>query len=551
MFGKIDMFTTIHVIAGRVVPVVVRAGRMVCVGGVLLLAVATMAATGEEPDGLGETSGSGEMSGSGETSLTIYSSVQPGAVPADLYRPSPDSGNRYHPQRVPGYAIIKQVRPVELVDGRSTIRFSDVAAFIEPTTVAFESLTDPDGTHVLEQDFKFDLVSSSRLMERFLDREITLWQTVGDRVEAIRGTLLSTSGGVTLRSEDGTIRVVNGYSRVDYPELPGGLMTRPTLVWDIETGKPGIHSTRTTYETKGITWWADYNVVFAEGAHANAGVLDLGAWVSIVNKSGATYEDARLKLIAGDVHRAPQPAAMGGSIMAFSADRMRKAGAAGFQEKSFFEYHLYTLGRPTTIVDNSTKQLELFPTSRGVPCEKVMLYYGAPMPYYRAHGSPMTDRNFGTSSNKKVDVYLRFRNAEEVGLGIPFPSGRIRVSKLDPEDGSLEFIGEDVIDHTPKNEVVLIKMGSAFDVVGERKQTDFKVDSRAHWMRESFEIKIRNHKEESVKVLIKENLFRWGNWEITRKTHEFEKVDSRTVHFPVEVAADGEVTVHYTVKYTW
>ena len=226
------------------------------------------------------------------------------------------------------------------------------------------------------------------------------------------------------------------------------------------------------------------------------------------------------------------------------------AADAGFEEKAFFEYHLYTLGRPTTLPDNSTKQIELFPTARKVPCEKVMLYYGLGS-RYPIYGSPMTDRNFGIQSNPKVDIYLKFKNEKAIGMGMPLPSGRIRVSKLDPADETLEFIGEDTIDHTPKDEEVLIKMGSAFDVVGERKQTDFAVDTNRRTIDETIEIKVRNHKEEKVKVIVKENLYRWTNWQLTKKTHEFEKIDSRTIHFPIEVEKDGEVTIRYTVHYTW
>jgi len=487
------------------------------------------------------------------TALTIYSHAAPGAVPPEMYQPGMQQavyGVQWR-QQIPGYAIVKQERPLKLDAGRSKVRFTEVASQIEPTTVSFASLTDPQGTHVLEQNYEFDLVSTEKLMQRFLDREITLEQGFGERVETYTGMLLSTLGGMVLKGPDGAIRVINGYSNVRFPELPGGLITKPTLVWDIVTQKPGEHRTRVTYETKAMTWWADYNIVFAEGKDANSGALDVGAWVSIINQSGATYPEAKLKLIAGDVHRAPKPP------QAMYADRRmvgKMAAAmemdAGFEEKAFFEYHLYTLGRPTTLPDNSTKQIELFPTARDVPCEKVLVYYGLASRYPN-YGSPMTDRNFGVESNQKVDIYLRFKNKKEIGMGMPLPSGRIRVSKLDAADQTLEFIGEDTIDHTPKDEEVLIKMGSAFDVVGERRQTDFAVDTSRKWMDEKIEIKVRNHKEEKVKVIIKENLYRWVTWKITEKTHEFEKVDSRTIHFPVEIDKDGEVTIRYSVHYTW
>jgi len=487
------------------------------------------------------------------TALTIYSSAQPGAIPAEMYQPGMSAAQMYGPMwrnQIPGYAIVKQERTFPLAAGRSKIRFTDVASQIEPTTVKFSSLTDPVGTRVLEQNYEFDLVSTDKLMQRYLDKPITVEQTHGDKVETLAGTLLSTAGGILLRTADGGVQVINGYSNVRFPELPGGLITKPTLVWDVVTDKPGDHRTRVTYETKAITWWTDYNLVFAEGKDANSGILDVGAWVSILNQSGATYDDAKLKLIAGDVQRAepaqaPRP-----------QRRMAKAAVAelamdeGFEEKSFFEYHLYTLGRPTTIPDNSTKQVELFPPAKEVPCEKVMVYYGLGTKYPN-YGSPMTDRNFGVQSNSKVDIYLKFKNEKAIGMGMPLPSGRIRVSKLDPADGTLEFIGEDTIDHTPKDEIVLIKMGSAFDVVGERKQTDFSVDSTRQWIDETIEIKVRNHKDEKVKVIVKENLYRWVNWKITEKTHDFEKVDARTIHFPVEIDKDGEATIRYTVHYTW
>ena len=481
------------------------------------------------------------------TALTIYSTAEPGAIPPELYSPGMTGG--YNMRELPGYAVIKQERDIELKEGRSTIRFTDVAAQIDPTTVSFVSLTDPE-TRVLEQNYQFDLVSADKLMERYLDRIVTIEQAAGDKIQTFTGTLLSTAGGVVLRDDKGGVQVVRSYNNAKFPELPGGLITKPTLVWDVTTAKPGQHRTRVTYQTGAMVWWADYNVTFAEGADANSGLLELGAWVSIVNRSGASYGDAKLKLIAGEVHRAPRPARAAGRMMAMERKMDVSAPQQGFEEKAFFEYHLYTLGRPTTLPDNSTKQIELFPAARQVPCEKVLVYYGLPE-RYGYFGSPMMDRELGTQCNKKVDIYLRFKNEEKIGLGMPLPAGRIRVSKLDPADSSLEFIGEDSIAHTPKNEEVLIKLGTAFDVVGERKQTDFAVDTSRKTIDEAFEIKVRNHKTEPVKVIVKESLYRWSTWEITQSTHKYEKIDARTVHFPVTVDKDGEVVIRYKVHYTW
>jgi hypothetical protein len=477
-------------------------------------------------------------------SLTIYSSMQPGAVPADAYR-NGQSGNA-----VPGYAVVRHEREIDLKSGRNEVRFTDVAGLIDPTTVSFQSLTDPKGTRVVEQNFQFDLVSTDKLLRKFVDRSISVEQTRGDKVETFGGTLLSTNGGLVLRQDDGSVRVVPNNSGITLPNLPGGLITRPTLVWDVAAGKAGKHVARVAYQTTGITWWTDYNLTYAEGSDANSCKLNVGAWVSILNQSGASYPDAKIKLIAGDMHRAPAapPAALSKATRGLA---MERAEADGFQEKSFFEYHLYTLGRQSTLPDNSTKQIELFPSVSAVPCEKTLVYYGQDGMYYGFGPNPYTDRNFGVTGNKKVDTYLSFKNSQENGMGVPMPSGRVRVSKLDTADGSLEFIGEDRIDHTPKNEKILLKLGSAFDVVGERRQVDFKIDTARNTMTEEIEIKIRNRKEESVKVIVKENLYRWTNWKIVANNQDYEKEDARTIHFPVTVPADKEVVVRYTVKYTW
>lgn len=485
---------------------------------------------------------------SDDTAITIYSSAQPGAISPDQYRPVP-GGTVPNASSIPGYAMVRQERDVKLASGRSTLKFADVAALIDPTTVTFTSLSEPR-TRVLEQSYQFDLVSTDKLLLKYIDRPISVERHVGDRLETINGTLLSSTDGLLLRTSDGSIQSLRDYSSVRFPEVPGGLDTRPTLVWDVASPTSGTQRSRVTYQTGGVTWWADYNLIFNEGKDANSGVLDLSAWVSVINQSGTAYPNARLKLIAGDVHRAPAP----GAVMGMAAKRaMMEADAAapapGFQEKSFFEFHLYTLQRPTTLTNNSTKQIELFDQTHQIPARKVLLYNGAPD--YYLYSSPMLDRNFSSESNKKVDVYLEFKNDRQNGLGVPLPAGRIRVSKLDAADGSLEFIGEDRIDHTPKEETVRVKLGSAFDVVGERKQTDFSVDTRAKWLEEQFEIRLRNHKEQPVKVVVKENLSRWSNWKILTTTHDFTKEDSHTITFPVDVPKDGETVVRYRVRYSW
>ncbi len=491
--------------------------------------------------------GSSQVAGQNEAAgnaLTIYSTAQPGAISPELYR----NGGRG--QAIPGYAVVRHERDLPLNRGRNSVRFTDVAAFIDPTTVMFESLTDPAGTSVVEQNFQFDLVNQEKLLRKYLDQTVKVDQVRGQGVETFSGTLLSTVGGMILKREDGSVQLLPHNAGVTLPSLPGGLITRPTLVWDLSAQRAGSHRSRVSYQTTGITWWTDYNLTYSEGSNANACRLDIGAWVSIVNQSGASYPEAKLKLIAGDVQRA-RTAGRGDSPRTPAKLMAREEKDNGFAEKTFFEYHLYTLGRPTTLPDNSTKQIELFPAARRVPCEKTLVYYGLAPGYYGYGASPITDRNYGVQSNRKVDVYLGFRNAADHNMGMPLPSGRIRVSKQDPADKTLEFIGEDTIDHTPKNEKVLIKLGSAFDVVGERRQADFRIDTSRRTMGEDIEIKLRNQKKEPVTVIVKENLYRWVNWQITSKSHDFEKQDARTVHFPVRIAAGGEVTLRYSVQYTW
>ena len=479
-----------------------------------------------------------------QTAITIYSSAQPGSLSPHTFRSGGEGSS------VPGYALVRQESEFNLSHGRTVLRLTDVAALIDPTTVSFESLTDPQSTHVIEQSFEFDLVNTTKLLNKYLDKDIAVVQSIGQTPETVSGTLIGTQGGLVLKGNDGSVRVINGYSQVKLPTLPGGLISKPTLVWDIAAEKAGIHKARYAYQTGGITWWSDYNLIYNEGADANSCRLDVGAWVTIVNQSGTAYEDAKLKLIAGDVQRAqPQYPA------AYKQDRAAGATLAseaqGFTEKSFFEYHLYTLGRPATLQNNSTKQIELFATAHNVSCEKKLVYNGQAGQFFGGYGSPQTNRNFGNQSNKKVDVYLRFKNAKENQLGIPFPAGKVRVSKTDDADNSLEFIGEDIIDHTPRDETLQIKLGSAFDVVGERKQADFRIDTDARWIEEDIEIRVRNQKDEPVKVIVQENLYRWSHWSVINKTHNFEKQDSRSIHFPLRIAKGAEAVVRYTARYTW
>lgn len=503
-------------------------GRVPCVAGLLLMASTALAVAADATD----------------TAITLYSSQQPGAIPAGYYRPLPGEAVP-SAGSVPGYALVRVERDVRIEAGRSTVRFADVAALIDPTTVTFTVPADP-ATRVLEQNFQFDLVSTAKLLQRYLDRAITVERAAGDKTTTLSGTLLSAVDGLVLRGSDGTINALRDYSAIRFPDLPGGLITQPTLLWDISAVHAGTQRARVTYQTGGVTWWADYNLVFNEGKNANEGHIDLAAWVSVINQSGANYENARLKLVAGDVNRvqarqyAPSPMVM---------KAMRSASAdEGFEEKAFDEFHLYTLRARTTLPNNSTKQIELFDRARQVPAKRLLIYDALAGP---ALGGPYTERDPGVAANTKVSTWLEFRNDAKSGLGMPLPAGRVRVARIDPADGSLEFIGEDAITHTPKDETLRLRLGTAFDVVGERRQTDFGVDTKARWMEEGIEIRIRNHKTQPIEVQVREPLYRWSGWKILESSQVYVKDSARQIHFNASIAPNAEAVLHYRVRYNW
>jgi hypothetical protein len=482
-----------------------------------------------------------------DTAITIYSSAQPGGISPEYYRPLPGQGTP-NAMGVPGYAMVRHEREVQLGTGRSQLRFTDVAALIDPTTVTFTSLTDP-AARVLEQNFQFDLVSTDKLLLKYVDKPLTVERSIaGGGISTTTGTLLSSVDGLVLRGSDGNITALRDYAALRFPDLPGGLITRPTLLWDIESPRGGTQKARVTYQTGGITWWADYNVIFSAGKDANNGFVDLSAWVSIINQSGATYPEAQLKLIAGDVNRvAPVAMDRSPSFIGNTVANLRGMDP-GFAEKAFDEFHLYTLGRRTTLPNNSTKQIELFDHASKVPAQRLLVLSNA----LRGFGAGRyEDRNFPGGGENKVDSYLEFRNDKASGLGMPLPRGRIRVSRLDAADDSLEFIGEDTIDHTPRDERVRVKLGSAFDVVGERKQVSFKNDSLFKWIEEEIEVEVRNHKDEDVEVQVREFLFRWTEWKIVSSSQAYNKEDARTIVFPVKVPKNSNRTVKYRVRYSW
>ena len=439
-----------------------------------------------------------------------------------------------------GYGVVRELRELDIgVDGR--VQFTDVATAIDATTVHFKSLTDP-AAKLLEQNYQYDLVSADKLLQKYIDQPIEV-VCPGKTYE---GTLLSFDRGQLVLKEEAGITMVqrpDNVRDIRFKVLPEGLITRPTLVWLVATEQPGEHMAEVTYQTGGLNWHAEYVLVLAENDTAG----DISGWVSIQNNSGKRYEDAKMKFIAGDVRRI-QPQRASGRVR---AEMLKMAApAAPMEEKAFFEYHMYTLPRPSTVADSEVKQLEMFTPVHGMEIDKKFLYH--PLGQFRwDYGNRYNDRGFGVSSYKKVHVFIEFRNGEENKLGIPLPAGKVRVYKQDPDDSALEFIGEERIDHTPRDEDLSLRIGNAFDVVGERRQTNFRVENARNWMQESVEIKVRNHKKQDIVVRIKEPLYRWKTWTIAASSHEYEKLDSRTVAFDVPVKADGETVVTYTVNYTW
>ncbi len=441
--------------------------------------------------------------------------------------------------------LVREQRDIELNKGQNEVNFTDVAAKIDATSVHFKSITDPDGTKVLEQNFEYDLISRDKMLSKYIDKEIELvrrFGVSGEKTETLKGTLLSLQGGMTIKVGDKIYSNPSGEVILD--KLPEGLITKPTLSWLVDCNKSGKNTIEVGYLTSGIKWNADYIVV----SDTNDKNIDLNGWVTIDNKSGATYKDAKLKLIAGDIHRAKPPVSAQDEFIIRAAVATQRVSPQ-FQEKTFFEYHMYTLQRKATIKDNETKQIE-FASASQIPVNKLFIYDGARMSFSSYNEYSRADRNYGVQTNKDVYVMLEFKNSKENNLGIPLPKGKMRVYKSDV-DKSLEFIGEDWIDHTPKDELIRIYLGNAFDVVGERIQTDFKVNYDADKLNESYKITLRNHKEEPVTVKVVEHLYRWSNWKITNNSQNFEKTDSKTIEFNVPIDKNGETVVTYTVEYWW
>ena len=425
--------------------------------------------------------------------------------------------------------LVKDLREIRLPEGRGELRFMDVASQIIPASVHIKSLPESESLRVLEQNYEYYLLNPQKLLDKYVGKEVKLYykNPYTEREEVVKATLLSNNGGPIFKIGD---EITFGHpGRIIFPGVPENLISKPTLVWLIENSLSSVQKVEASYLTNGINWRADY-VVTLDNKDERA---ELSGWVTIDNKSGATYKDAKLKLVAGDIHRVKDE-------FEYRDKMMRVAEAAGkaapqFKEEEFFEYHIYTLQRPSTVKENQTKQISLI-TAGDIPVKKELLFYGAKYYYVSQYG--------GVMSNQKVAVFVEISNRKENNLGIPLPRGTVRVYKKDSEE-SLQFVGEDLMDHTPKDEKVRIKVGDAFDVVGSRKQTDWKKIAYDTY-EAAFEISLRNHKKEDVIVKVIEPIP--GDWTMLTSSYEYTKTAAFTAEFNIPVPKDKEVKLTYRVR---
>ncbi|MBI4698712.1 MAG: DUF4139 domain-containing protein [Nitrospirae bacterium] len=426
--------------------------------------------------------------------------------------------------------LVKDLRAIKIPQGIVDIRFMDVASQIIPTSVHIKSLINPDSLLVLEQNFEYDLLNPEKLLDKYVGKEVKLYNKnlYTEREELVNATLLSNNGGPIFKIGDD---ITFGHpGRIIFPGVPENLISKPTLVWMVDNSLSAAQKVEASYLTNGINWRSDYVVILNDKDDR----ADLSGWVTIDNKSGATYKNAKLKLVAGDVNRAKNDYDYKDKMMRVAEMAVTKA-APQFKEDEFFEYHIYTLERPSTIRENQTKQISLV-SADNISVKKELLYRGAAYYYY--------SRYTESTVNQKVGVFVEIKNKKENNLGMPLPKGTVRVYKNDKE-GSLQFAGEDSIDHTPKDENIRIKLGDAFDVVGSRKQTDWKKIAYDTY-EASFEISLRNHKKEDVVVKVVEPIP--GDWAMLSSSHEYKKAEAFTAEFNIPVAKDQESKLTYRVR---
>ena len=467
------------------------------------------------------------------------------------------------------FALIKETRALDLQQGVGEVRFSDVTSLLEPDSVVLRDRKSPGGLRILEQNYEADPLSEASMLRRSEGKTLR-FRTVNPATGAVEFTTgkLVRAGyggsapgwrmarGLPPFGVEGAalspIVEIDGRYLFDLPGQPlfdalgEGAILRPTLLWKLWSDRAGKRDAEVSYMSGGLRWEATYNLVAPEKGDA----FDLVGWVTMENGSGAEFRDARIKLMAGEVSKV-QPAMDMMRMKTMVA--MEAAAAPGPQvtEKAFDEYHLYTLAEPTTLREREVKQVE-FCRADAVPGQRMYVYDGAQMAMFGGWDVEQMRTNpaYGNHGNTDVFTMVEFRNSKQVGLGIPLPRGTMKLYRAD-SDGSREFIGENTIDHTPADETVRLYLGNAFDIKGERRQTDFKVDSSRETATEAFEISVRNHNKEAVEVRVVEHLYRWTGWKIALSSDPYDKKDARTIEFRVKVPPDGEKVVTYRVNYSW
>lgn len=463
------------------------------------------------------------------------------------------------------FAVIRETVKLNLKPGVNKFQYPNVTAQVEPDSVV---LRDPSGKHkfqILEQNYLPNSLSQELLLFLNEGKTIDFLTTKKDTETVVRGKIIR-SGYVPAQARPQyydaqavsqgprqPIIEVNGEVRFGlpgqplFPALPADAVLKPTLEWLLDSGQADEFDAELGYISNGLGWHADYNIVSPE----KGDLMDLAGWVTLTNQSGRDFNKARVQLMAGDVNKV-QPNEYNGRYAAMSAAKGIYSAPA-VNEKPFDEYHLYTLKRPVSVNDRDTKQIE-FVRAQGVRSQKLYIYDGMAMDGNRYQGYSLENirsiREYGTQSNPKVWVMRTFQNSTANHLGIPLPKGRIRFYTKN-DDGQLEFVGENNIDHTPADETIRVFTGNSFDIVGERRQTQFALVNSNNGLNEAFEIKLRNHKKERVQVRVVEHLYRWTNWEIVQKSDAYEKTDSRTIEFPVDLKPGEEKTVTYFVYYSW
>ncbi len=432
-------------------------------------------------------------------------------------------------------ALVRDVRHLRLPEGTVDLRYMDIAAQVNPATVHIVSLTAPRELNVLEQDYEYDLLSPQKLLQKYVGKELTLVRVVTENNSSkevpVKAVLLADNDAPVWKVGDEIITGM-GADRYVFPDLPENLYSKPTLVWLLDNQHSGEQTVEASYLTNQMNWNADYVLT----VHSDQKSADLNGWVTVVNQSGTSFSNAQLQLVAGQLNRVTPSAPRAQFAMKAANGAV---AAPQFEQEALSEYHLYTLERRTNIQNNESKQISLL-DAPGAAIEKVFQVDGQQY-YFQSPQSP------GEPVKEPVKVFIKFKNAESNSLGVPLPAGTVRVYQGDSK-GRVQFIGEDRIDHTPKDETVSLHIGNAFDVVAERKQTDYQ-RLGSHSVEVEYEISLRNHKPDPITVLVNEPI--GGDWTILDSTFKYEKTAAFAARFTVPVAANGDALLKYRVRIHW